>query len=739
MVARRFDIARRTLACRIRLAATAALLTCLPGGHPFAGQQRSDTQQRPPTFRTEANFIEVDVTVTDGNGAFVRGLGRDDFEILEDGKAQTVSAFAVVDLPYEVRSATSASASPRATQIEPDVRSNELESESRVFVLVLDDLHTNALRSGRVKEVAREFIERYVGPRDLVSVIHTSGRSDASQEFTSAPSLVLKSIDKFTGRKLRSRVLEQLDSYNVQADGREPTGGTGPDQRLQRIADPLDAERGRQTETMLQMLERLGSLLADTRGRRKSVVLFSEGVDYDLASGISQTSSGLSQFISPSAASVVRRLRDAISAMTRANVAVYSVDPRGLATTGDDQIEMGALPQSPLLGITPTALQDELRQAQDSLRVLSDETGGFAAINSNDFSRAFERIVQENSTYYLLAYRTANTRTDGRFRRIDVRVKRPGLQVRARKGYYAPSSRDAGTGLMTLTADTEPSQALRQLLDNALPVNGMPLKAFAAPFKGSGSISSVLFGLELGAQDFTFGRKDGLYTDKLEAAVIAIDYQGKALKGERHSVDLALRPETYESVRANGMRLLFRLNLPPGRYQLRAAAQESGAGAAGSVHYDVEIPDFDRQPLSLSGVVLTSDSASAIATPYADEELQPVLGRPPSASRAFSSRETAAAMFALYHNARNATGPVDIVTTVAAPDGQVRFRNEIQVPAERMAEAQNGAAYVVKIPLVDLAPGAYVLRVQATSRLARDAATARDLSFVIENPGGTAR
>ena len=180
---------------------------------------------------------------------------------------------------------------------------------------------------------------------------------------------------------------------------------------------------------------------------------------------------------------------------------------------------------------------------------------------------------------------------------------------------------------------------------------------------------------------------------------------------------MTLRPETHETVRTNGIRLLFRLNLPPGRYQLRAAAHESGAGAGGSVHYDVEVPGFDRETLSVSGLVLSSAQAAAIPTPRPDPDLQALLDAPPTTSRQFVPSDTLAVGFALYCDARKPVGRVDVATTVAGVDGRVRFRNETQVSDEVLRVARSGYGYVVKIPLAEMVPGAYVLRVEARSAL----------------------
>ena len=132
---------------------------------------------------------------------------------------------------------------------------------------------------------------------------------------------------------------------------------------------------------------------------------------------------------------------DAIAAATRANVAIYGVDPRGLGAGTDDLIEVQDMPTTRRSNLGTAAFYNEVRLGQDNLRVLSSETGGFAVVNQNDFATGFERLVADNSAYYLLGYYSTNERRDGRFRKIEVKVRQPGLTVRARKGYVAARGR----------------------------------------------------------------------------------------------------------------------------------------------------------------------------------------------------------------------------------------------------------------------------------------------------------
>lgn len=175
---------------RTILSLAAVLLIAVAG--PAARQPQPPPAQpaapQPPvTFRAEVNYVEVDARVLDAQGRFITGLTANDFQVLEDGQPQKVTAFSVVNLPVERAPRPLFASRP----IEADVATNLTGVDGRVYVIVLDDLHTNVQRSPRVRAAARQFIERYVGANDLAAVVHTSGRSDAGQEFTNNPRRLL--------------------------------------------------------------------------------------------------------------------------------------------------------------------------------------------------------------------------------------------------------------------------------------------------------------------------------------------------------------------------------------------------------------------------------------------------------------------------------------------------------------------------------------------------------------------
>ena len=165
-----------------------------PAPAPQAGQPPApaDTQQIPPvTFRAEIEYVEVDAVVTDERANLVKGLTREDFEVYEDGKLQKVAFFSPVVIPVERLDRFVNESRP----IVPDVRSNARPFEGRIYVLLLDNHHTAALRSALVKKAAHEFIDKYLGANDVAAVIHTSGATDAAQEFTNDPRL-LHAVDR---------------------------------------------------------------------------------------------------------------------------------------------------------------------------------------------------------------------------------------------------------------------------------------------------------------------------------------------------------------------------------------------------------------------------------------------------------------------------------------------------------------------------------------------------------------
>jgi len=688
------------------------MLTAVAAAAPLHGQapQPAAPQQPPITFRTEINYVEVDARVLDAQGKFIPGLTAADFQVIEDGKPQQVTAFSLVNIPVERIERPLFASKP----IEPDVRTNLQAADGRVYLIVLDDLHTHPLRSTRTKVAARQFIEKFIGSNDMAAVVYTSGRVDASQDFTTSQRLLLQSVDKFMGRKLRSSTMNRVDDYYRNAG----TANAG-----EKPLDLDDKERGYQARSALETIRNLSQYLGNIRGRRKALVMFSEGIDYDINNVFENTEATV----------VMDSTREVIAAATRANVAVYGVDPRGLTAAGDDLIEVQSFPDDTSTGLGSGSIFNEVRMAQDSLRVLSDETGGFAVVNRNDFATAFQRIVDDNSAYYVMGYYSSNDRRDGRFRKIEVKLNnQPGLLVRARKGYVAPRGR--APEVKPATANSS-SLELREAIESPLPLPGLPLGMTAVVFKGPAPKGSVVISTLVNGRTLPFAEAGGMFKNDLEVMAMATDEKGKTTYSDRNTVNLNMKPDTMNRVKGTGFRVIQSMDLAPGRYQLRVAVREGNTRKAGSVTFDLEVPDFAKSPLSMSGLALTSAMSGVAPTIRPKDPLEKLLPGPLSSDREFVPADEVAFFTEVYDTIKQAH-KVEIAATIKAEGGQTVFQSREERDSSERGSGAGGYGFQARVPLKDMAPGLYVLRVEATARVGDRDTTAQEVVFRVLPAGG---
>ena len=240
----------------------------------------------------------------------------------------------------------------------------------------------------------------------------------------------------------------------------------------------------------------------------------------------------------------------------------------------------------------------------------------------------------------------------------------------------------------------------------------------------------MLFGVELRGRDMKLDANS-----KILLSYIAIDANGKVRGGNTDSLTLTnLKPESKARIQQTGLRMLNRLDLPPGRYQLRVAAHDPSGGNVGSVQYDLDVPDFAKAPFSISGLVLTSGSGAAFPTAKADEQIKPMLPGPPVALRGFPQNDEIALFTEVYDTAGATPHKVDIITTVTTDEGKVLFKTEEIRDSADLGGKRGGYGYTSRVPLKDLALGSYVLRVEAKSRVGQTPPVARELQFTVEAP-----
>jgi len=684
------------------LAAQQQPVSQAPAPPPQAQQpaQQTPVDQPPVTFRVEVNYVEVDALVTDADGKPIANLTKDDFELFEDGKKQDVATFALVNIPIERAERPLFASGP----VQPDVQTND-HIEGRIYLLVLDDLHTDVTRSPRVKAAATRFIENNFGTNDLAAVVFT-GRSGDGQDFTNNPRLLVNAINKFSGRKLRSATLTRIEGARVDPATQQLAPGDDIDQM----------DRAFRARQMANNVRKLAEFMAGVHGRRKSMLLIGEGVDYDIYEAVGQLGS--------TASSVLLDTHDAIAAATRGNVTIYTIDPRGLMNAEGDLIEVAGT----VGDADSRSIANEMRLSQDSLRVLADSTGGFAAVNRNDLNGAFDRIVSENSSYYMLGFYSTNDRRNGRYRKLEVRVKRPGLRVRNRTGYYeargrAPSQPNASNSPTALPV------AVTEALGSPLPMAGVPMKVFAAPYKGQAPNAAVALVFEIDIRNFDFVQNGGTFNEQVDVAFTSVNTQGKVFPGERQTATLTLKPDTYERAKARGLRVLSQANLPPGRYQIRVAAG-SKSGKAGSVVYDLEVPDFSKESFTMSGVSLTAASAGQSPTIKPKDPLGDFLPGPPTATREFEKGDLLVLFAEFYENARgSAAHMLDFKAELRAEGGRVVQQVSDERSSTELQGSNGGYGFQARLPLESVEPGLYVIHVEGRSRANQDTVATREIQI----------
>jgi VWFA-related protein len=343
-----------------------------------------------PDFRTEINYVSLPVRVLDRRGQFVRGLGSDDFAVFEDGKPQTIASFSAVDIP--IAPASSIPNSARETLPTPP-SSEPTEVEGRVYLFVVDDLLLSGESTLKLRNLMRKFIREKLGAGDVAAVLLTSGAR--GQPFTQDRKLLVDAVERVIGQ------------FDPEFEGMSMTG---------------------MPHRVLSILAEQPRRLAAIQGRRKALVLISIN---PLCDGAARDCEMLSPILEDAA---------------RFDVTFYTIDPKGLSPppretaawsaprTGEAVAASGGYDN---VGHAASAWRQSGWGPTSGSRILAEESGGFAVSRTNSFDAFFERLVRENSSYYLIGYYSTNTASDKKLRKHEVRVDRRGVRAVHRPGYFA--------------------------------------------------------------------------------------------------------------------------------------------------------------------------------------------------------------------------------------------------------------------------------------------------------------
>ena len=439
-----------------------------PAGAPAAPQgppAGQDPQQRPPVFRAGVNAVRVDVIVTDKAGNPVSDLTAADFDVQEDGKPQDIDLFKLINSDGSVGPGAEP---PRPIRSEYDQESEAARDDVRLFVIFLDDYHVRRINAMRMRDVLVQFVKTQLGPLDMVAVM-TPLMSVQQVTFSRDLEAIGAQLRAFEGRKYdyrpRNSFEEQYANY--------------PAQTVETVRN----------EVMMTALRGLSVKLGSLREGRKAIIFVSEGFASLLPAQLRDPNAQFPGLGNPAAAvpgagssvaedrarfrsdaELYNDLRVVFNTANRHNTAIYAIDPRGLATGEFDMSE----------NVGGKVDQDFLRATQDTLQVLALNTDGRAIINRNDLDKGLRQVVRDTSAYYLLGY-NSSAPADGKFHEIKVRLKRPGVQVRSRKGYWAPTAAEAAKA--SAPPKPAPPPAVEKALSN---VESRPRDAYVSTWLGTG-------------------------------------------------------------------------------------------------------------------------------------------------------------------------------------------------------------------------------------------------------------
>jgi VWFA-related protein len=403
---------------------------------PPAAQQPSPDKPviAPPApqggvIRRSFDIVSTDVIVRDNKGQFIADLNKGDFEVYEDGVKQDVISF-ILTHGGRVYNSTPAPAAPMMEGIILPPSRPTSDAAGRIWLIFVDDLHLDFPNTGRIKDLFKKISNELVHEGDMFGIVST-GPSSLAIDLTYDRKRLTEAIDKISGAGLKPN--EILDA---------PVGAEGPSEVRYRAHVAFD--------TAYNIMKTLEAV----HNRRKAFIYVSNGYDFDPfaetrkkqaedkwkemnpnagnsddGSGNSSDTSDTNPFLQKgnefSFADLANELSELTREANRANTTIYTIDPRGL-------VGMPDLDQN----VDMMDFQNYIRTSQDSLRVLSEQTGGFATINQNDFMKALKRIDSETSDYYVLGYYSSNPDPTIRKRKIEVKVvNRPNVDLRYRTDY----------------------------------------------------------------------------------------------------------------------------------------------------------------------------------------------------------------------------------------------------------------------------------------------------------------
>jgi VWFA-related protein len=646
-----------------------------PATQPAAGQAQQPappgTQEQRPVIRRGINYVSVDVIVTDSKGNPVLDLKPEDFEVYEEGKPQKVESFQVVKVGQEQGEQL-----PSPIRTQADVEREAERADVRIFAFLLDDYHVRRLTSLGVRDPLARFVQQQIAPTDLVGVMYPLTPVTDFQLSRNREALA-SAFANFIGRKFE---YEPKNSF-------EERYAYYPAETVERIRN----------QVTLSALRALVTHLGGLREGRKAVILVSEGFSNTLPAQLADPVAALPGYGNPhrgqpsptddtagqtsreffAQTDLMSEMRDVYAAANRANTAIYTLDPRGLAPFEFDINE----------GVGMNADRVAAQTTRDTLYTLASETDGRAIVNRNDLDSGLRQIVRDSSAYYLLGYSSTQSPTDGKFHEIKVRIKRPGVQVRSRKGYWAYSTEDAAratAGAKAAAAGPSVAPEVDRALSSLAAPRSRPVRAWVGTSRADDGRTQVTF--------------------SWEPAVVA--GPGAATNTVPGQVSLTVIGRSGEPYFRGTLREheAARFDVPPGSLQIRYNIESADGRVIDSDSRELEAPDYTKTEVQLS--------TPAVFRGRTVRELQ-ALRTDPAAAPAASREFTRAERLILRVRAYGAGGQTPAVTA--------RLLNRTGAPMSdlpvKAADAAAGAAtFETEMPLSALAAGEYLIEFKASAQ-----------------------
>jgi VWFA-related protein len=630
-------------------------------------QQPSQQQPQPPTIRTGINYVRVDAIVTDKDGKPVLDMTQDEFSLTEDGKPQKIDSFSVVKLDA---TEIAESGPPRAIRSDYDEERESARPDVRLFVILLDDYHVKRGNDLAVKRPLIDFIQNQLGPADMLAIMYPLTPID-DIHFSRNREAAISAIEHFEGRKFDYRPRNVLEEKTAMY----------PAQTVERL----------RTQITMDALKAAAFRMAALREGRKSILFVSEGFSSLLPSQISDPVASMPGYGNPNRgnagaaqatpqqqlmadADLFSDLNRMYGDLNRQNTSVYPVDPRGLAAFEYD-INQG-------IGLTTDA--KSLRDTLDSLHSIAANTDGRAIVNRNDLAAGMKQIIRDSSGYYLLGYNSTQAPMDGKFHSIKVNVKRRGVDVRARKGYWAYTTEDVARAEAPRKSEA-PTPVTTALSDLATPMRDRSAHFWIGTSRGSEGKTKVTFVWE--AVPPVPGQ-----LNQEQAARIALT----ALDPGGRPVYRGKLPDESGTV-AKGGSATF--EVPPGRLDLKLVIEGARGQVIDSVNRELTVPDFTTVTMSFA----TPRVYRVRTVP----ELQALKANPdalPTSERAFSRTDR------LFIRAE-AYAPGGMTPPVTA-----RLLNRAgQSMADLPVQQRPGNPAEIELPLSPLAAGEYLIELNAKS------------------------